>query len=60
MDTKTIAKLKTLITKHTKAQIELSWVGGGDPENAEITKARAILAEAKLNKFLETLKNNPA
>lgn len=54
MDSKKKAKLNALIAKHVKAQIALSWAGSEEPEDAEITKGRATLAQNRLRYFIET------
>ena len=61
MNIKNITKLKRLISRHVKAEVELSWIGSSDPEDREAIRHAADLAKEKLNEFIESeLTDNPA
>jgi hypothetical protein len=49
------ARLKKAIKRHTKAQINLSWMGGGCPEDIPYYEEDARLAEECLKKILAEL-----
>lgn len=48
-------ELQSLIASHVRAQINLSWVGGGDPLDAPVVKAQAELDKAELDAFIARL-----
>ncbi|MHC4315638.1 MAG: hypothetical protein ACYSW3_24605 [Planctomycetota bacterium] len=48
-------KLKSLIRDHTKAQVELSWLGSGDPEFFDSISHNAKIAKMKLMVFIKEL-----
>lgn len=54
MDIKrTKQEMKTRITKHVKAQIELAWKGAGDPADIPAIEERAKRAKKNVDSFVD-------
>ena len=50
-----VIALQELIACHVAAQTALSWVGGSDPDDTPVIEAEAVLAQAKLQLFIDRL-----
>ncbi len=50
-----LVTIERLIERHTKAQVELSWIGSQDPEDHDAIEAEAANAEASLKHYLSQL-----
>ena len=55
MTKKQKTRLKSLITKHVNAQIELAFKGCGDPEDWPTIEDDAVKARQRLDEFLDNL-----
>lgn len=49
------ARLVELIADHVTAQVAMSWAGGSDPDDRPVIEAEAVLAQAKLQQFIDRL-----
>lgn len=49
------ARLGGLIADHVTAQVAMSWAGGSDPDDRPVIEAEAVLAQAKLQQFIDRL-----
>lgn len=56
---KQMRRLKTLITKHVNAQVELSWKGAQHPIDTALVEEEARVAAKRLNEYLEMLRARP-
>ena len=53
-------KLRTLIARHTAAQVELSWKGSQPPDDATVIELDAEIAALRLERFIDSLGGAPA
>lgn len=53
MNLKQMRRIVRAIHKYTKAKIDVSWAGGGDPRDIPLLNARAKLAKEKLVRALD-------
>lgn len=49
-------RLRQLINRHTRAQMDRAWMGAQDPESRTEIIQQADAAKAKLSEFINTLK----
>ena len=58
MNQKQRTRLRSLITQHVNAQIELAFKGCGDPEDWPTIEDDAVKARQRLNDFIDDLERS--